>query len=355
MPRSFLSPPIELLTAEGRFEALGEGGAPWRRPLVLLARELCSFERFESPGGARAPTLQAARLYARANSPFLSPGTLVRRAEAGYGIWWWDRERVGPWLARRFGAADVAAAPETLAQPPGAGWRIVRLASGFELQAWRGKALVASAWRRAPPDAADWSAFARQLRGAPEPPPATPPPAQTLPIAGDFGLGGVSGLELTPALAAGLAAGGAAVVLAGASAFWVGQGLRLSTLAGGLERQAEAERAAVAPRTDDTAAAQRLAAFNALADRPDPLAGLSTALEVLRAHGVAAKSFAVDGPVLTVTAPYAALGKVDAISVALAQTGDFQDVRPLPDSAAGVIKIELTMRGAEAGSPPGPD
>jgi hypothetical protein len=201
------------------------------------------------------------------------------------------------------------------------------------------------------PDAADWVAFARQLRAPPEPPPAAPPSPQTLPIAGDVGLGGSGDLEFTPALAARAVAGGAAAAMALATVFWIGQGLRLAALAGSVERQARAERSAAAPLADDAAARQRLAAYRALADRPDPLAGLAGALEVLRAHGVAASSFAVAGPVLTVTAPYAALGRVDAITAALEATGDFQEVRPLPDSAAGLIRIELTLRGAAA---PGP-
>jgi hypothetical protein len=351
MPRSFLAPPIELLSADGRLAAMDAGGAPWRRPLVLLARELCSFEWFGIPGGARAPTAQAARLYARANSPFLSPGMLIRRAGAGFGIWWWDRERIDPWLAEALGEAGVTVAPETLAQPTAADWRIVRLASGFELQCWRGKALIASSWRSAAPDAADWSAFARQVRFPPSPAPSLPAP-QTLPIASDFGLGSAGGMELTPTSAAMIAAGALAVMLAGASAFWVGQGLRLGGLADQAGRQAAAEHAAVTQPASDVAAQQRLAAFRALANRPDPIAGLGVALEVLRAHGVTARSFAVDGPVLTVTAPYAALDKVDAVTAALEGTGQFSDVRPLPDSAAGAIKIELTMKGAAAAPAP---
>jgi hypothetical protein len=344
MPRSFLAPPIELLTAEGRLEALDAGGAAWRRPLVLLARELCSFEWFEAPGGGRAPTAQAARLYARANSPFLSPGMLIRRTGAGYGVWWWDRERIDPWLAEHFDGAGVTVAPETLAQPAGTDWRIVRLASGFELQCWRGKALIASSWRRAAPDAADWSAFARQVRNAPDAA-AAPPTPQPLPIASDVSLGSAAGLELTPATAAMLGAGALAVMLAGASAFWVGQGLRLGGLADQAERQAAAERATIARPADDRAAQQRLAAFRALASRPDPVAGLGVALQVLRAHGVTARSFSVDGGVLTVTTPYSALDKVAAVTAALEGAGPFTDVRPLPDSAAGAIKIELTMKG----------
>ena len=60
------------LSAEGRFTSLTEGAGA-RRPRVLLARELCSFEWFE-PAGGRAAADQAARLYARASAPFNNPG-----------------------------------------------------------------------------------------------------------------------------------------------------------------------------------------------------------------------------------------------------------------------------------------
>jgi hypothetical protein len=349
MPPRFLDPPLQRLSADGGLTPVQGGGAPWRRPVVLLARELCSFECFQPAG--RAATLPAARLYARANAPYLHPGVLVRRSGAGYAIWWWDAERLAAALAAASSDAPSAAAPETLAQPAAEGWRVVRLASGFELQCWRGRALIASAWRREPPDGADWAAFARQIRDPPSPAPASPPAPETLPVSGDVALG--QGLELTGASAAPLAAGVAAVLLAVAAAFWAGQALHLSSLADGLESQAAAEHALAAPPPADAAAEQRLAALRALAARPDPIAGLAAAMEVLKAHGVAVKSFGIDGGVVTVTAPYTALDKIDQITADLAATDAFSDVRPLPDSVAGAIRIQLTMKGGTAVVAPG--
>ncbi|HEY1752300.1 MAG TPA: hypothetical protein VGG29_13655 [Caulobacteraceae bacterium] len=346
MPSLLPTPPLERLGADGRFEAV-RAGAPWRRPIVLLARELCSFAWFE-PAARGAAAAQAARLYARANTPFLDPGVIVRRAGSGYGVWWWDRERVDPWLAARFGEAAPQVAPETLAQPPGGGWRVVRLASGFELQLWRGRALTASAWRRAAPTEADWAAFARLQRDPPVPAPPAPPAPQTLPVAAAPSLA-ASGIELTPTLAAQAAAGGAAAVMALAAAFWAGQALRLGALAGTLEDQARAAAApAAAASAGDAADLKRIAAFQALASRPNPLAGLQTALRVVRAHGVAAKALAIDGGVVSVTVPYAALDRVEAITQDLDATGAFADVRPLPQSAEGSIRIEMILRGATA-------
>jgi hypothetical protein len=350
MPRSFLTPSIELLTAEGRFQPLASG-AGWRRPIVLIARELCSYAWFEpaAKGGAAG---QAAQLYARAHAPYLNPGVLLRRAGAGYGVWWWDEDTVAPYLAARFGEARPQVAPETLAQPVGGAWRIVRLASGFELQAWRGRALAASSWRRLQPSPADWAAFTRLQRDPPTPPPPAPPAPETLPLAEQLNLAPPA-LELTPASAGRLAAATAAALLALLAAFWAGQGLRLGGLADHLERQAQALQQASAPaRGADADSLRRIAAFRALAARPDAMAGLETALRVVRARGVTAKSFGIDGPVVSVTVPYAALGKVETITQDLEATGAYAEVRPLTDSADGTIRLEMTMAGAQ---PPSPD
>jgi hypothetical protein len=341
MRRTFLTPPIELLSAEGRFAALAHGAA-WRRPIILVARELCSFAWFESAAKGAADG-QAARLYARANAPYLNPGMTVRRAGQGYGVWWWDEDSVAPPLAARFGDARPPLSPETLAQPPGAPWRIVRLASGFELQAWRGRALVASSWRRAQPTAADWSAFTRLQRDPSVPPPTAPPAPETLPIAEGFSPT-ASELELTPAGAAKLAAVSAAALLALSAAFWTGQAMRLGGLATQLERETRALQQPAAPTRDaDVDSLRRIAAFRGLAARPEAMAGLQTALKVVRARGVTAKSFAIDGPVVSVTVPYAALGQAETLTHDLEATGAFAEVRPLTDSADGSIRLEMTM------------
>jgi hypothetical protein len=348
MPRTFLTPPIELLTADGRFMPLASG-AGWRRPIVLLARELCSYAWFE-PAARGGVAVQAARLYARAHAPYLNPGVALRRAGPGYGVWWWDEDSVAPPLAARFGDARPPVAPETLAQPTGGAWRVVQLAHGFELQAWRGRALVASSWRRSLPSAADWSAFTRLQRDPPVPPPAAPPAPQTLPLAESVSL--APELELTPASAARLAAGSAGALLALLAAFWAGQGLRLGDLATRFETQSRAVQQTGAPAPGaDADSLRRIAAFQALAARPDAVAGLETALKVVRAHGVATKSFAIDGPVVSVTVPYAALGKVETITQDLEATGAFAEVRPLTDSATGSIRLEMTLAGARPVSP----
>ena len=348
----FLTPPLELLTGDGRFVSLGEARARWRRPQVLLARELCSFEWFDPPMAKGDEGARAARLYARTAAPFVNAGMLVRRAGDGHAIWWWDMDRIGPWLADRFGPDSPVVAPETLAQPPGQDWRVVRLGNGFEAQCWSEGVLVASVWRRTAPDAAFWSAFARRQRHPPSPPPAAPPSPQTLPLAEPVDLGWARWDGANRDRAAKVAAAAAAVLLAAAGMLWLGQGLRLGRLADTTEAQARAEQAqALAARHDDTAAVGRLAAFRAVAGGPNPVAALETALAVVRRHGLSAKAFAIDGPTVTVSLPYSAIDQAQAIARDLEASGAFADVRPM--TGQGLITIRMSMRGAPAASPGG--
>ena len=134
MHLSFLTPRVERLSAEGRFEPLHPGGAigRFRRPVVLLDRSLCTFARLETAALPRGRRRQAARLHARLASPYVTGGAALVKAGADFGIWWWDLDRVELEVAERFGPGGASLRPETLAQPAGEGFRIVRLAVGYE-------------------------------------------------------------------------------------------------------------------------------------------------------------------------------------------------------------------------------
>ncbi len=348
MPPDFLARPLELLTADGAFLPLSAGGARWRRPAVLIARELCSFAAFEPVGVAGGQAAAAARLYARTGAPFVNAGFLVRRGKSGFGIWWWDMDRIGPALAARPGGA--LSCPETLAQPAGRGWRIVKLLSGYEAQSWREGALTGSAWRRERFDAASWAAFTRVHRQADLPAPETPPAPESLPVSPGFGgvLGGWR--EMTPGEILQAAAGAAAVALLAATALFMAQGWRLQALARAAESQSAAVRAsAPRPGPADQLAAQRLAAFRQLAARPNGLATLSTALGVLKLYGVEPTGFAADSSSLSLTLPYSAIDNVDRIALEMEDSGVFTDVRPITDERARTI--ELQMKLGRAGAP----
>jgi len=344
MAPSFLTPPLERLSAAGFAPA--SPGAPWRRPQVLLARELCSFELFEPPA-AGAAARAAAELYARTAAPYAEAGHLVRRQGGRFGVWWWDLEAVEPKLVERFGDAQVRVVPEPLAEPAGEGWRIVRRPGGYEAQLWVDGGLTGSLWRRAPFDPAAWAAFVRAQPAYAPAPPTAPPPAQPLPYAaaGLFGPAGWSPAELTPADSARLAAGAAILLMVVATSFSLAQGLRLRALSEQAERQAREIRAAT-PRalTGEDAASRRLAAFSALTNRPNAMAALARALEMVRRNGVQPVGFDVEGPTLILDLPYADIGRIDQIALQLERDGGFANVRPIPDAQAKAIQLQMTVR-----------
>lgn len=345
MPPSFLTPPIELMTAEGGFEPLTAGG--FGRPRVLLTRELCAFEHFRPPAAAGSAGLAAARLHARTRAPFHNPGLMIRRGPQGFGLWWWDMDAIGPHLAARFGSARVRLLPESLAQARGEGWRILRQSSGYEAQHWRGGELLGSAWRRERFDEPAWAGFVRVQRGAHEEAPAEPPPAQPLPLQPALAsAGGLS--ELTPAEMAALACGLVATGLVLTAAVQIGQGMRLRHDARAAEAQAETLRATPATRLEaqDRRSLQQLKGFRALSERPSPLVSLTTALQVLRLFDVEPVGYDSDGKTVSLTLPYAAIGKAERISAELAGTGRFTDVRPI--TQPGRKAIELRMKVVES-------
>ncbi|MEI9964245.1 MAG: hypothetical protein WDM92_05675 [Caulobacteraceae bacterium] len=343
MPPSFLNRPVDLLTATGSFEPVVEGAA-WRRPCVVLARELCSFEFYTPSAGVGVAGLAAARLHARSAAPFGNAGWLVRRGGGGYGVWWWDKARIDPWLQDRFGQAPVQVFPETLAQQPGDGWRIVRSGQGFEAQHWKDGALVSSAWQRRPFDAESWTAFARMQRNPAEPPPDLPPPATRSPLTGApsaaFELEALSP-ETIPRVAA--LAGVIAVVAL--TTFWMGQGLRLRALAEADGREAARLRASspASSTSQDRSAALRIAAFRRLSDRPDMLAALGTALGIARLYGAEPESFDIDSASLTLTMPYSAMSSIDRIAAEMEASRQFADPRPTTDPATGTIQLRMRL------------
>jgi hypothetical protein len=342
MPPSFLTPRIELMSAEGAPARVSPGG--FGRPRVLLARELCAFEHYRPPAAAGSAGLAAARLYARTHAPFHNPGVLIRRGPQGFGLWWWDMDVVGP----RLGGARAALLPESLAQARGEGWRIVRQSSGYEAQHWRGGELLGSTWRRERFDEPDWAAFVRVQRGADEEAPAEPPPAQTLMLQPSPASGaGLS--DLTPAELAGLAAGLVAMGLVLTAAVQIGQGLRLSREARTAETQAAALRVLPTSRLEaqDRRSLQQLRGFRALSERPSPVVSLTKALEVLRLFDVEPLGFDSDGRTASLTLPYAAIDRAERISAELAGTGRFADVRPI--TQPGRKAIELRMRVVQPG------
>ena len=224
MQLDFLTPRVERLSAAGAWTTLHPGGAigRLRTPVVLLARELTVFSRFETAALPRNRRRQAARLHARTGAPYLNAASLVVKSGADFGLWWWDVDRVDAMVRQRWGGQIPALRPETLAQPAGKGWRVVRLAEGHEAQYWRDGQVQASAWRRDRFDAGAWAAFTRVQRGA-EDAPETPPAPQALPIDYDGPAFALATAEITREQMIGAAGGALATAALCAALLLAGQ------------------------------------------------------------------------------------------------------------------------------------
>lgn len=357
MPINFLTPRVERLRADGAFQAVHEGGAlgRFRRPVVLLSRDLCAFALFETGSLPRARRRQAARLHARTASPYLDSGAVLSRAGDDIGVWWWDMDRVGPAVAARYETVRPVLRPETQAQPTGRDWRIVKLEHGYEAQLWRGRALIASAWRLGRFDGAAWAAFTRTRRDAP-PAPSEPPPAQSLPLDFDAEAFRFSPGEIGREQGAALAFGAAAATACACAAFVMGQGAQFEADAAEIEAETAEIRAAT-PRPAAMRALeidrQTLTAYREIEERTNPLSAAGAAIGITAFHDLTPTAIDVDEDQLTLTLPYVAAQNVDALVAEFEGSGYFHDVRPRTDQVSRTLVFEMKIR--EAAPPLGAD
>lgn len=346
MPSIFLNPPLERLKADGGVEPLAHG-APWLRPQLVLARELCSFELFQPPGVTGAAMVAAAGLHAVAAAPYARSGHLVQRRGRSCAIWWWNLDRVEQALATA-GVSRSQCAPETLLQPPGEGWRIVQLDRGYEAQLWQAGALVASIWRRSPFDRAAWTAFVRGVAQGPDAP-AQPPPATWLPSARRSSLR-FSGSEPSLSALTGVAAFAGLAIAVAVSGFALGQGLRLRSLAEQAERQAQVVTRAASRKggAAELAAKARVDAYRRFADRPNGMAALARALALVQAEGLHFSRINLEADRLTITLPYADMDRIESLAAKL-ERADFTEIKPMADAQDRTIQLQMRYSASPAG------
>lgn len=352
MQLNFLTPRVERLSHDGVIDVVHPGGTVGRmlrRPVVLLARDLCAFGLFQTAALPRGRRRQAATLHARVAAPYVRSGSSLSKAGDDFGVWWWDADRVDALLAPRAMTARPLISPETLAQPRGEGWRIVRLKLGYEAQLWRGKALVASAWRRERYDPAAWSAFVRLQRAA-EVAPENPPAPADLPIAFDnreaFAL---APAELTREQLALLGGGGVAFASLCFGAFLFGQGYQLSKDTAQVELKTAEIRAATpraaAVRNLD-ANQKKLIAYRQIEEQTSPLSAAGAAIGILAFHDLTPTSVNAETEILSFTLPYAAIDKIAPLVDDLESSGYFHDVQPRTDGTAQTLTLEMKVREA---------
>lgn len=349
MRLDFLTPRVDRLRSDGAVEAVSSGallGRLFRRPVILLSRDLCAFALFETAGLPKNRRRQAARLHARTASPYVAGGAALVKANEDFGVWWWDLARVAPMVA---GRGNISLRPETLAQPPGRDWRIVKLGRGYEAQHWRDGALRASAWRPTKYDEAGWAAFARTQRGARVEAPTAPPPAETLPV----DLGGeafsLARAEITREQAIGMGLGAFALASASAFALILGQAIQTGNEADKVEGET-AEIQAATPRQAETLSLEgerrMLASFREIEGRTSPISAAGAAIGIVAIHDLTPLAMDAQEETVTVTLPYEAVRLADDLVAEFEGSGYFFDVRPRTDAAGQRLIIEARVREA---------
>lgn len=350
MSLDFLTPRIERLSAAGSWSVEHPGGAlgRLRTPVVLLARDLTTFSRFETSGLPRSRRRQAARLHARAASPYLNGASLLIPSGPDFGVWWWDAERVSALVQARWAAARPSVRPETLAQPPASDWRIVALAEGYEAQYWRGGALRASAWRRDRFDTLSWSAFARAQRDIDDAP-AAPPAPQRLPLDTSGPAFAASTADITREQMIGAGGFALAMIAVCAALFLTGQGLRLKSEAETVQAETAQLRATtpVGGGLENLEGDRRLlAAYRQIEERTSPLSSAGAAIGILAYRDLSPTALEASDEGLTATLPYSALAQADDLVADFSESGYFYDIRPRTDSANQKLIIEMKVREA---------
>lgn len=350
MQLDFLTPRVERLSADGAIDVIHPGGVMGRllrRPVLLLSRDLCAFSLFQTAALPRGRRRQAALLHARVSAPYVRSGSALSRAGDDFGVWWWDADRVDALLSSPAAMSRPLASPETLAQPRGEGWRIVRLKLGYEAQLWRGKALLASAWRHDRFDPGAWSAFVRLQRDS-ETAPEVPPSPVPLPIAfGNRDAFALAPVELTREQTALVVSSGAAFASLCFGAFLLGQGHQLSRDTDQIELETSELRAAT-PRADAVrtldASQKKLIAYRLIEEQTSPLSTAGAAIGILAIHDLTPTALNAEAETLSLVLPYGAIDKIASLVDELENSGYFHDVQPRTDGTAQTLTLEMKVR-----------
>ena len=150
-----------LIGGQGQIEPIRDG-LHFGGRVYLAPRNICVHKRARL-ARADAKGLTAAKNEALFVAPFTDSGCLIvpdktGRKETWASIWLWDRSQLPP-QAR---SEKAAVLPETLAHAPlDNGVRLIEAASGFEAQAWRRGALIATRWWRRQPSPQEWTGFTK--------------------------------------------------------------------------------------------------------------------------------------------------------------------------------------------------
>lgn len=354
MRPDFLTPHIDRLSADGSLQTLTQGttlGRLLQKPVILIARDYCSFSHLKTANLPRTRRRQAAQLHARTTAPYILSSWVLSKSQEDFGIWWWDETRVNRHIeAAGLKPARLSLYPETLAQPVVQQredhWRIVKLANGYEAQFWRDRGLVASAWRPSRYDDASWASFVRLQRDA-ERAPEHPPEPTTLPVVPMRQTW--QSIEISPQTAGWIAAGTLATASLCLAAFISGQTWQLEKDTTAITTETARIRATT-PRAATVAdlneAQKMLLTYSQLEAETNPLSAAGAAIGILAYHEVTLQKIEVETESVRVVIGYHQLKIMNQLIEDLQTSGYFHDVRPRSDVASNTITIDMKVHEA---------
>ncbi len=295
--------------------------------------------------------MAAARLRAQSDAPYQEAGTLLCRRGGSFGIWSWDARWVGERLIALGYDPKVRIVPETFFQYPLDGWRLVKLADGYDAQYWSGDFLYASVWRRRRFDNADWTNVMRMVPADGAEDLLTSPPqiqAPTYTLKSPYRRTVISTVDSRRYLAA--AAVALVSLLICVTAFLCGQTLKLNQRAEALERERVLKAQTSAPSQLGAIQAQirQLSELDTLTRSPDPLVLVAAAQRVVQPFGFKVQGFTADNEKVQIALPMEAVAGVDQIAIELGSSAYFSDAKPSVDRQKHQLIFDLQVRRRRA-------
>ena len=336
---SFLGLRLHRLGQADRWELIEPSKAALTLDVVIVGRELCTFELFRASGSARL-SRRAAMLYARTASPHAQPGYRVVPSGPDFAIYWWDQVAVEKAVRERFGVQAPGVLPEALAHKVTEGWRQVRLPFGWDIQWWRDGALRFSTWRRT---ALDQTGFDRLVRLLADDGPDTFPPKWDPFLVS----GALIWWRARPPinLRSRAKQAGLLVILAtlALSAGLMVRADRIAEEAAVVEarvRVLEAQ-AGQSDFPEMQRIRQKLADYDQLTSDHNPVSALAVAVASLQLYDILPQAFKADAETTQITIPYDALPLSRELASDLERAGAFGEVELSSTPNRGGIQIDM--------------
>lgn len=261
---------------------------------VVISRRHCHFESILAPSGGRdLRAMQAARLAAKARSPFKAPDIRIVWSGDRIGIWSWPSDILAP-----LDGAEFEAVPESLLDEPAEGEVLRRREGGYEGQVWRAGHLVASRWWDREPSEDQWARFVRAVPGQAGQASAADSAEGTADVQGALTRLSEAASRARPRDYAALAV----LLVLVPFLYFAGQWVRASQQAGALERELET----LANSTSDVVAARAsalglrtdLQTYAGLMGTPHPTSAMAVFAEAASGFDATLQSFKVqDGSI----------------------------------------------------------